>query len=117
MGIYNKMAMSGNCLIRAKDGGTFLEDRRILSEMSTYFRDKLMHMGHLEEPVIQLASLDSSIVEIMLKIMNGDAAVDIRAPENRQLREAAEFLGIIPQSSFDLQDLQVGFLANQVKTM
>ena len=85
--------------------------------MSTYFRDKLMHMGHLEEPVIQLASLDSSIVEIMLKIMNGDAAVDIRAPENRQLREAAEFLGIIPQSSFDLQDLQVGFLANQVETM
>ena len=76
-----------------------------------------MHMGHLEEPVIQLASLDSSIVEIMLKIMNGDAAVDIRAPENRQLREAAEFLGIIPQSSFDLQDLQVGFLANQVETM
>merc|ERR1712106_1152532 len=91
---------SPNCMITSGDGVTLVADKKMLADASTFFRDILSTKSHLEEQVIQLPSLDGKMVELMMKIIKGEAYVDVWAEENKDVLAAAELVGIVPHSDF-----------------
>jgi len=105
---------SPNCMITSGDGMTLVADKKMLSDASTFFRDILSTKSHLEEQVIQLPSLDGKMVELMMKIIKGEAYVDVWAEENKDVLAAAELVGIVPQSDFDINAFRNDFAVDQV---
>jgi len=99
-----EMESSTKCYIVGGDGVTVVADKKMLAQASTFFRDILSTRSHLEDQVIQLPSLDSKMLELMIEIMEGKACVDVMAAGNKAVREAAELIGIVPPSIFDISD-------------
>ena len=91
-----------------------MADKKMLADSSTFFRDILSTLCHLEEQVIQLPSLDGKMVELLIQIIKGEACVDVWAKENKTILEAAELVGIVPQSSMDFSDFMEEFSVDQV---
>merc|ERR1711862_501230 len=90
-----EMESSTKCYIVGGDGVSVVADKKTLAHASTFFRDILSSQSHLEDQVIQLPSLDSKMLELMIEIM---------AAGNKAVREAAELIGIAPPSNFDFSD-------------
>ena len=99
-----EMESSTKCYIVGGDGVSVVADKKTLAHASTFFRDILSSQSHLEDQVIQLPSLDSKMLELMIEIMEGKACVDVMAAGNKDVREAAELIGIAPPSNFDFSD-------------
>merc|ERR1712168_337723 len=91
-------------IIVGGDGVSVVADKKMLAHASTFFRDILSSRSHLEDQVIQLPSLDSKMLKLMVEIMEGKACVDVMAAGNKAVREAAELIGIVPPSNFDISD-------------
>lgn len=100
-------------MIVAGDGVSLVADRRMLSDASAFFRNILSSSSHLEDQVIQLPTLDGKMVELMMKIIKGDIFVDMWAEENKHVLAAAEFVGIVPQRSFDMSAFRNEFSMDQ----
>eukprot|EP00092_Neocalanus_flemingeri_P087320 GFUD01110188.1.p1 GENE.GFUD01110188.1~~GFUD01110188.1.p1 ORF type:complete len:109 (+),score=29.64 GFUD01110188.1:92-418(+) len=100
------------CLIIAGDGVRVEADRRMLLDASTFFRDSLAPLGQVEKQVVQLPTLDGKMVELMIKMMKGEVAVDLWAQENQDILAAAELVGIVPQRIFDLSAFRNEFLVS-----
>eukprot|EP00091_Calanus_sinicus_P022435 TRINITY_DN7105_c0_g1_i1.p1 TRINITY_DN7105_c0_g1~~TRINITY_DN7105_c0_g1_i1.p1 ORF type:complete len:122 (-),score=25.57 TRINITY_DN7105_c0_g1_i1:182-547(-) len=107
------MEKSTDCVIVAGDGKRLVADKRMLADSSTFFRDILSTLCHLEEQVIQLPSLDGKMVELLIQIIKGEACVDVWAVENKHVLEAAELVGIVPQSNMDFNDFMEEFSLDQ----
>ena len=99
------MSQNQGCIIVSRDGDRHVADRRMLSDSSPYFRNILNGLNHLEEPVIRLDNLDSKVLELVLKIIKGEVCIDVWAPENHSVLDAAVLLGIIPPMVGGHQDL------------
>ena len=108
------MEKSTECVIMARDGVSLVADKRMLSDASTFFRDILASSGHLEKQVIQLPTLDGKMVELMIKIMKGEASVDLWAQGNEHVLAAAEVVGIVPRRGFDISAFRNEFFDDQV---
>ena len=112
-----KMEASADCKLISGDGKSVVADKDMLANASAFFRNCLSSLHEQDEQVIRLPSLSGEMVELILQIIKGDACVDVWAEENKEILEAAELVGIVPEVPFDMSDFIKDFAVDQVHTI
>ena len=84
--------------------------RAVLIEASRVLRELLEGMVGGE---VQLPGLEGGTLETLVRVMEGEVAVDLAAQGSTKLRAGAEVLGLLPPAPLAMGDLMALVGANQ----